>query len=51
MLITDGPYIEAKEHIGGLLVVQAATVEAALEWAQRLARAVTLPIEVRPFQN
>jgi hypothetical protein len=50
MLITDGPYIEGKEHLGGLTIIQAPDLDAALQWARRLAEAVTLPIEVRPFQ-
>jgi len=58
-LITDGPYTESKEHVGGFVVVKVADLDAALEWARRLARALTLdgreaegglPIEVRPFQ-
>jgi hypothetical protein len=55
-LVTDGPYAETKEHIGGFLIVKAPDLDAALEWAARLARALTLPgserglaIEVRPF--
>ena len=50
-LVTDGPYTEGKEHIGGFVVVQAADLDAALGWAHKLARAITgLAIEVRPFQ-
>lgn len=49
MLMTDGPYIEGKEHIGGFTVIQAPDLDAALEWARKLARVTTLPIEVRPF--
>jgi len=49
-LMTDGPYTEGKEHVGGLCIIQAADLDAALEWGRKLARAVTLPIEVRPFQ-
>ena len=48
---TDGPFIEAKEHLGGFTVVDAPDLDAALEWARRLSRATTLPIEVRPFQG
>ncbi|WP_414505801.1 YciI family protein [Streptomyces sp. NEAU-L66] len=51
MLTTDGPYIEGKEHIGGFTVIQAPDLDAALEWGRRLARATTLPIEVRPLQH
>jgi hypothetical protein len=49
LLTTDGPYLEGKEHLGGLYVIQAADLDAALGWATAVARATTLPIEVRPF--
>jgi len=49
VLTTDGPYAEGKEHVGGFVVVQAKDLDGALGWARKLARAVTLPIEVRPF--
>ncbi|AZS69695.1 hypothetical protein DDE74_00695 [Streptomyces lydicus] len=51
MLTTDGPYMEGKEHIGGFTVIQAPDLDAALEWGRKLARATTLPIEVRPLQH
>ena len=51
VLMTDGPYAEGKEHLGGLTIVEAPDLDAALEWGRRLARATTLPIEVRPFQH
>ncbi|MFN2494637.1 MAG: YciI family protein [Pseudonocardiaceae bacterium] len=51
VLTTDGPYIEGKEHIGGFTVIQAPDLDAALEWGRKLARAITLPIEVRPLQE
>lgn len=50
-LITDGPYIETKAHLGGFTVIQAADLDAALEWGRKFARASTLPIEVRPFRS
>ena len=50
-LITDGPFAEGKEHIGGILVIRAPDLDAALEWGRRAARACTVPIEVRPFQD
>lgn len=50
VLTTDGPYIEGKEHIGGFTVIQAPDLDAALEWGRKFARAITLPIEVRPLQ-
>ena len=49
VLMTDGPFAEGKEHIGGLSIIRADDLDAALEWARRLALATTLPIEVRPF--
>lgn len=49
-VITDGPYTEGKEHIGGFLIIQAKDLDAALEWARKTNRALTLPIEVRPFR-
>jgi hypothetical protein len=51
ILTTDGPYIEAKEFIGGFTVIAVPDLDAALEWARKSARATTLPIEVRPFQG
>jgi hypothetical protein len=48
-LMTDGPYVEGKEHVGGITIVQAPDLDAALAWAGKLADATTLPIEVRPF--
>jgi hypothetical protein len=51
VLMTDGPYVEGKEHIGGFTIIRAPDLDAALEWADKLARVITLPIEVRPFQG
>lgn len=49
VLLTDGPFAEGKEYVGGFSIIKAADLDAALEWAAKAARAVTLPIEVRPF--
>jgi hypothetical protein len=49
LLLTDGPFVEGKEHIGGFTIVNAPDLDAALEWGRKLARATGLPIEVRPF--
>jgi hypothetical protein len=56
VLVTDGPFAETKEHIGGLLIVKVPDLDAAHEWARRMAAVLTLPgqptglsIEVRPF--
>jgi hypothetical protein len=51
VLTTDGPFAEGKEHIGGLCIIKAPDLDAALEWGRKLARATTLRIEVRPFQG
>jgi hypothetical protein len=51
VLTTDGPFVEGKEHIGGFTIIRAPDLDSALEWGRRLARATTLPIEVRPFQD
>jgi hypothetical protein len=50
-LMTDGPFAEGKEHLGGFTIIRAADLDAALAWGQRLAKATTLPVEVRPFQD
>jgi hypothetical protein len=47
-LLTDGPFTEGKEHLGGFTVINAPDLDAALAWAAKLARASTLPVEVRP---
>jgi hypothetical protein len=51
VLITDGPFTEAKEHIGGFTIIRAPDLDAALDWGSKLARATTLPVEVRPMQG
>ena len=51
VLTTDGPFTEGKEHIGGFSIIQAPDLDSALEWGRKLARATTLPIEVRPLQT
>ena len=49
VLITDGPYAEGKEYLGGLCLIRAADLDEALAWARKAALATTLPIEVRAF--
>ncbi|NEA60673.1 hypothetical protein G3I60_42550 [Streptomyces sp. SID13666] len=49
VLTTDGPYLEGKEYLGGLSIIEAPDLDAALDWGRKSARATTLPIEVRPF--
>ncbi len=50
-MITDGPYVEGKEHIGGIWLINAPDLDAALMWGRKAAAATTLPIEIRPFQD
>jgi hypothetical protein len=51
VVVTDGPYLEGKEHLGGFTVINAPDLDAALDWGRRLAEAIgVLPIEVRPLQ-
>lgn len=49
VLITDGPYLEAKEHVGGFWVLEAADLDEALAWARKAAVACRAPVEVRAF--
>jgi hypothetical protein len=49
LLMTDGPYVEGKEHLGGLSIINAGDLDEALAVGRRLAGITGLPIEVRPF--
>jgi hypothetical protein len=49
VLVTDGPYLETKEHIGGFWVLEAAGLDEALAWGRKAAVACRVPVEVRPF--
>jgi hypothetical protein len=51
VLMTDGPFTEGKEYLGGISIVAAADLDEALEWTRKLARAIGLPLEVRPFMD
>ena len=51
VLVTDGPFAEGKEHIGGFWVIKAPHLDSALEWGRKATRACIVPIEVRPFQD
>jgi hypothetical protein len=48
VLVTDGPFAEGKEHIGGFWVIRADDLDAALVWAGKATRACGAPVEVRP---
>ena len=47
--ITDGPYLEAKEHIGGFWILQCADLDEALAWGRKAVVACRAPVEVRAF--
>jgi hypothetical protein len=53
VLITDGPYLEAKEHVGGISIIEAANMDEALAWARKSILACGMPTEVReiPYSN
>ena len=47
VLITDGPYLEAKEHVGGFWILETADLDEAVAWARKGAKACRTAIEVR----
>ena len=49
ILVTDGPYLETKEHVGGFWVLEAASLDEALTWGRKAAIACRAPVEVRAF--
>ncbi|MEX1023246.1 MAG: YciI family protein [Dehalococcoidia bacterium] len=51
VLTTDGPFAEAKEHLGGFWIINAPDLDAALKWAAEGSEACGGPVEVRPFQD
>lgn len=51
VLITDGPYLETKEHIGGFWILEAADMDEALAWGRKAVVACRAPVEVRPFSR
>lgn len=51
LLTIDGPFTESKEYVGGVSIIKAADLDAALAWGRKLAAATTLPVEVRPFRD
>ena len=51
VVMTDGPFAELKEYLGGFTIVDAPDLDGALAWAERIAKLIGLPIEVRPFYD
>ncbi len=51
VVMTDGPFAEGKEHLGGFSIIDVEDLDAALGWGKQLAAATGLPIEVRPFRS
>jgi hypothetical protein len=49
VMTTDGPFAEAREHLGGFYIIEAEDLDAALSWASKTADCVKTAIEVRPF--
>ena len=49
VMMTDGPFAEAKEHIAGFYIINADDLDSALEWAGKVSDATNHTIEVRPF--
>jgi|ERR671932_514235 hypothetical protein len=50
LITTDGPFVEAKEHIAGFYIINAPDLDAAMAWARKVVDAIKHPIEVRPFR-
>ncbi|MFI5956848.1 YciI family protein [Cryptosporangium sp. NPDC051539] len=51
MVLSDGPFAETKEHIGGFWVITAENLDEALRWAAKGSKACENKVEVRPFQG
>jgi hypothetical protein len=49
VLITDGPYLETKEHVAGFWVLEAADLDEALAWGRKAVVACRAPVEIRQF--
>ena len=48
-LFTDGPFVESKEYLGGLWIIEAADLDVALKLAAEGSKACNRKVEVRPF--
>ena len=50
VMMTDGPFVESKEYLGGFYVIEADDLDDALDWARKVVMALEHPIEIRPFR-
>lgn len=48
--MTDGPFVEGKEHVGGIVIIKVENLDEALKWARKVSQATTLPVEVRSLK-
>ncbi|PTR32505.1 YCII-related domain-containing protein [Luteibacter sp. OK325] len=51
VFVTDGPYLEAREHVGGFWILEVADLDEALAWGRKAVVACRAPVEVRPFHH
>jgi hypothetical protein len=51
VLVTDGPYLETKEHVGGFWLLECAGLDEALDWGRKAVAACRAPVEVREFHR
>ena len=51
VVTTDGPFVEAKEHLAGFYIIEAADLDEAIGWASKVTRLIASPIEVWPFAD
>jgi hypothetical protein len=49
VLVTDGPYLESKEHVGGFWILECANLDEAMAWGRKAVAACRAPVEVREF--
>jgi hypothetical protein len=49
VIVTDGPYLETKEYVGGFWILEVANQDEALEWGRKAVIACRAPVEVRPI--
>ncbi len=51
IVMTDGPFAEGNEHLGGFTVIAVADLDEALAWSRQFAEITGLPVEVRPMYD